>query len=337
MKYPNLIHLFSFLLLFSAIPAFAGVVVNSPANRADVSTPFTLSATAATCSAQPVSAMGYSLDNSTDTKTVNNQSLDAQISSGSGSHTIHVKAWGDKGSSCVTDVTVTVAANTSLIPAYSGSVSSIENLGNWQAIHDGSTGGWSRGAMKLVTSPARSGSARQFYTTYGNHGGERYHVAFADDEAATNFVYDTWIYLDGSAGNIGNLEMDLNQVMPNGQTVIFGMQCDGYTGTWDYNANWTGPSKPSNAWMHSTAPCHIRNWGRNQWHHLQLSYSRTDYGVVTYKAVYIDGKEQVINKTAPSAYALGWAPVLLTNFQVDGLGPSGSVTLYVDNLTIHRW
>ena len=87
-----------------------------------------------------------------------------------------------------------------------------------------------------------SGSAREFYTTYGNHGGERYHVAFADDENATNFVYDAWVYLTDSAANIANLEMDLNQTMPNGQTVIFGFQCDGYSGTWDYNANWTGPT-----------------------------------------------------------------------------------------------
>lgn len=330
--------LFSSSLVLSLVsPAFAGVVVNNPADGADVSSAFTLSATAATCSGQPVAAMGFSLDSSSDTKIVNAQSLDARVSSGSGAHTVHVKAWGEQGASCVTDVSVHVAANTSLIPADNSSVSSIENLSNWQAVHDGSTGGWSSGAMKVVTSPSKTGSAREFYTTYGNHGGERYHVAFSDDEGATNFVLDTWIYLDGSAGNIGNLELDLNQVMPNGQTVIFGMQCDGYTYTWDYNANWTGPSKPSNKWEHSSAPCNIRSWGRNQWHHIQLSYSRNDYGVVTYKAVYVDGKEESINKTAPSAYALGWAPVLLTNFQVDGLGGSGSVTLYMDNLTVYRW
>jgi hypothetical protein len=29
--------------------------------------------------------------------------------------------------------------------------------------------------------------------------------------------------------------------------------------------------------------------------------------------------------------------VLLTNFQVDGLGASGSVTLFMDDLVIYRW
>jgi hypothetical protein len=39
-----------------------------------------------------------------------------------------------------------------------------------------------------------------------------------------------------------------------------------------------------------------------------------------------------------SAFALGWAPTLLTNFQVDGsLSTSGTATAYLDDLTIYRW
>lgn len=324
------------LLLLLSIPASAGVIVYSPANGADVSSRFSLSAFANWCGNQSVTTLGYSLDNSSSTFTVANQNLQTEVSTGAGGHTVHVKAWGQYGNVCVSDVSVNVAADASVIPSGSNSVSSIENLGNWQAYHDAATPGWSSGAMNLVSSPSLSGSARQFYTTYGGNGGERYHVAFDDDVNAHNFVWDGWIYLDGSAGNIANLEMDLNQTMPNGQTVIFGFQCDGWNGTWDYNANWTGPTSPSNTWMHSSAPCNIRSWGRNQWHHIQISYSRTDYGVVTYHDVYVDGNQQSINATAPSAYALGWAPVLLTNFQVDGLG-AGSINLYLDNLAVYRW
>jgi hypothetical protein len=46
--------------------------------------------------------------------------------------------------------------------------------------------------------------------------------------------------------------------------------------------------------------------------------------------------QQSINATINSAFALGWAPSLLSNFQVDGLG-NGQVTLYIDNLTVYRW
>ena len=325
------------LPLILSIPAYAGVIVYSPGNGTDVSSGFALSAFANWCGNQSVAALAYSVDNGADMVIVKAQNLNTNVSTGSGWHTVHVKAWGQYGNVCVTDVSVNVAANASLIPSQAASVGAIQTLGNWNHVHDAGTPGWSSGAMNIGNSPSLSGSARQFYTTYGNNGGERYNVTFADDIEATNFVYDAWIYLDGSAGNIANLEMDVNQTMPNGQTVIFGFQCDGWTGTWDYNANWTGPSNPSTTWMHSSAPCNIRSWGRNQWHHIQISYSRTDWGVVTYHGVTVDGNLQPINATAPSAYALGWAPVLLTNFQVDGLGGGGSVNLYVDNLVIYRW
>ena len=325
------------LLMFLSIPAFAGVIVNSPSNGADVSSPFALSADAAVCSSQSVGAIGYSLDNSTSTATVNGQSLNAQVTAGSGSHTVHVKAWGNSGAVCVTDVTVTVSAGAELVPSGSTSVSAVQALGDWIELHDPGTGGWSSGAMSVVNSPSRSGFAREFYTTYGTHGGERYHANFADDQAATNFLYDAWIYLTNSTSNLANLEMDLNQVMPNGQTAIFGMQCDGYSYTWDYTVNKGSATSPSDHWVHSSAPCNIRSWGRNAWHHIQLSYSRNDSGVVTYHAVYVDGKEEAINATVFSGFALGWAPTILTNFQVDGLGAAGSVTIYLDNLTVYRW
>jgi hypothetical protein len=53
--------------------------------------------------------------------------------------------------------------------------------------------------------------------------------------------------------------------------------------------------------------------------------------------VWLDGTEQSINMTVPSAFALGWAPSLLTNFQIDGIGSSGSTTLYLDKVVIYRW
>lgn len=328
--------LFPILLVIGSIPAFAGVVVNSPSNSSDVSSPFSLSATAATCSSQPVSAMGYSLDSSPDSTIVKSQVLDASVAASAGGHTVHVKAWGDQGAVCVSDISVNVGANSALVPSGATSVGAVQMLSDWQAYHDAGTPGWSTGATSLVGSPSMGGTARKFYTTFSGNGGERYHAAFDDDASATNFVYDAWVYLTSDTGSIGNIEMDLNQVMPNGQTVLFGFQCDGWSGTWDYNANWAGSAKPVNTWMHSSAPCNPRTWGRNQWHHVQISYSRNEYGVATYHSVTLDGKQMAINATVPDAYALGWSPVLLTNFQVDGLG-NGSNTVYLDNLVIYRW
>ena len=62
----------------------------------------------------------------------------------------------------------------------------------------------------------------------------------------------------------------------------------------------------------------MSSWSRNTWHHVQVEYSRNDSGDVTYQAVWLDGTKQTIGATVPSVFALGWAPVLLTNLQVDG-------------------
>ncbi len=235
------------------------------------------------------------------------------------------------------DVTDATSPTNSLVPSDAVSVKYIEQLSNWKDQHDPGTGTTaSSGAMQLVTSPALSGSARQFNTTFSGASGELYYVSWGSDENATNFLYDGWVYLDSSASNVANLEMDMNQVVSNGDTLIYGFQCDGYSGTWDYTENAGSPASPTDRWLHSTAACDVRNWTKNAWHHVQISYSHDDSGNVTYNSVWLDGTEQQINKTVPSAFALGWGSVLLTNFQVDGLA-AGSSTVYLNELTISRW
>jgi hypothetical protein len=323
----------------ATLPAFAGVAVNSPGNGADVSSPFTVSADAFTCSSQPVSAIGYSLDNSTDTSVLTGTSLNAQVAAGTGAHTLHVKAWGNQGAACDTDVAITITggASASLVPALSTNVSSIESLSNWIGVFDVATSGSATGSTSIVSSPSQSGHARVFSTKFSNAGGARYSVSFGDDETSTNFFYDGWVYLDGSSGQIANLELDMNQTMSNGVTALFGFQCDGYTSTWDYTKNAGTPTAPIDQWVHSGAYCNPRSWSINTWHHVQVYYSRDESGNITYHSVWLDGAQQVINATVNSAFALGWAPTLTTNVQVDGLGSSGSPTVYLDNLTIYRW
>src|SRR6185312_13239566 len=114
---------------------------------------------------------------------------------------------------------------------------------------------------------------------------------FGKDTAAQNFFYDASIYIEGSNANIANLEFDMNQVTPNGETVIYGFQCDGYSSTWDYTENSGTPSSPVDHWLHTTAKCNPRNWAVNTWHHIQVSYSRDNSGNVTYKSVWLDGTE----------------------------------------------
>lgn len=328
-----------FALFVCAAPAFADVTVVSPASGTEVVSPFQLTATASACSSQPVAAMGYSFDNSSNTIIVNAASVNAQVASTTGAHTLHIKSWGNQGASCVTSVAIMVMpAPTSYVPADAVVLKSVQNLSAWQAVNDSATGsGASTGITSIAASPSLSGSARKFATTFTNDAGERYYAAIGANTAVSNFLYDGWLYIGGSSSGIANIEMDMNQVMANGETVIYGFQCDGWSHTWDYTANEGTPTSPVDEWLHSQAPCNPQSWSTNAWHHVQISYSRDQYGTVTYQSVWLDGVEQDLNATVSSAFSLGWGSVLLTNFQVDGMGASGSSTVYLDNLTVYSW
>lgn len=331
----------SLALIACAAPAFSSVTVTSPANGSQVFSPFNLIATASSCSGQSTSAMGYSIDNSTSTTIVSSTSVNATVSSATGAHVLHVKAWGNQGASCVTDVPISVGSSSSTGSTSPYNAITVFGLQKqdyyWKGIGDSGASGTASGTMSMTSSPSISGYTRKFVTSYRNSGAARFWTSFGSDTKAHNFLYDVYIYLDSTATDIANIEMDMNQVIGNGQTIIYGFQCDGYTNTWDYTTNAGSPENPVDQWRHTSVPCNPRNWTRNTWHHLQVAYSRDDSGNVTYKYVTLDGVQRSINEKVPSAFALGWGPTLLTNFQIDGLGGYGTAAAYIDKLTISRW
>jgi hypothetical protein len=223
------------------------------------------------------------------------------------------------------------------IPSNAITEAALQLLPNWKFNHDPGTQGASIGAMTLVTDPSLSGEAAKFVSSFTNWGGEIYSKSYGTDPNATNFVYDAEVWIEAGSA-VGNLEMDNNQVIANGDTVIYAFQCAGSSNTWDYSSNAGTPRKPVVKWLHSIQPCNPADWATNVWHHVQISYSRDIVGNVTYNSVWLDGVESPINETVPSAFSLGWAHGdLMTNFQVDGVGAGGSSTLYLDNLTFYRW
>lgn len=329
--------------LVTAAPVF-GVAITSPTSGEHVTSPFTLTASSATCSSKAVTTIGYSLDSGETTLLKGESYLDTKVSASVGSHTVHVKVWNAEGSVCVTDVTIDVssatddaAADSSVVPKSAVSVSNLESMSGWTAQNDSGASGSSSGKFSLVGSPAHSGVSREFVTTYKGYGAERYTVTFGDDRTSTNFMWDGWVYLNSSSSHIDNLEMDLNQTMPNGDTVIFGVQCDSPSGTWDYTENLGSAAKPSGHWAHSKAACNLHKWSQETWHHVQIEYSRTDAGKVTYQYVWLDGVKSTLNATVFAARALGWGSSLSINFQIDGNGGSGTSTVYLDSLTLYRW
>ncbi len=332
------------IFIATALPAMAGTTVSSPTDGAQVSSPFNLTMNADTCSGRTVMVVGYSLDNSTSTAIFAGQQMNGPVSASDGSHTLHVKVWNDGGDVCVTDIGFNVGGGgggggaTSVIPSNAVRVSSIQALDNWKQGHDGGTPGWSSGWMGIQSSPSLTGSAREFATNFHDFGGERYSVHFDDNPSSQNFFYDAWIYIASSADGFSNLEFDLNQTMPNGETVIMGFQCDSWVNRWDYTINGGSPTQPWDTWQHSYAPCNVHTWGTNQWHHIQIYYSHNESGWVTYHTVWLDGNRQDLNITAFSSFALGWGPAIIANFQIDGASGGDSYgKVYLDEMTVYRW
>lgn len=333
---------FSLLLLCAlvcAVPASASVNITSPTRGSEVVSPFLLTANASKCSSQWITSIGYTIDNSSSPVIVKGSSINTRVTSITGAHTVYVTAYSGGGAVCESSVAIIVVPDpTTQVPSDASVFPGLQALSGWQGTNDSSVvGGTATGTTQIVSSPSLSGSARRFSMQYTNYGAERYWVVFGSDPAATNFLYDGWVYIARPSNGIANLEMDLNQVMSNGDTVIYGFQCDGYSGTWDYTENAGTPKAPQDHWLNSQLGCNPRKWSTNAWHHVQVTYSRDQYGSVTYQAVWFDGVQQDINQTVLSDFSLNWAVVLLTNFQIDGYGASGSATVYLDNLTIYAW
>lgn len=227
------------------------------------------------------------------------------------------------------------SATTNVLVATSSG--NLDGAADWQAAHDAATPGESRGSSVYPTTVPPYDDAREFYMTYSAHGGERFSLRFGSSASATEFVYDTYIYF-ANPSEVQNVEMDINQVMSNGQTVIFGTQCSSNSGTWEYTTAVMVDGEQKPHWNASNIPCNPKTWTANSWHHVQIASSRDSSGNVTYDWVNLDGTASTFaNATGPSALSLGWSlGDLSLNFQLDGASEvSGSITAYIDDLTIY--
>jgi hypothetical protein len=128
------------------------------------------------------------------------------------------------------------------IPSTAISSGDLASSSRWFWTHDSGTPGSAVGSSQYpIASPSLDGLAREFSMSYSEKGGERFSLDFGRDTESTHFVYDTYVDIVNPAA-LANLELDVNQVMANGKTVIFAFQCSGNAKAWEYNT--LGPSGP---------------------------------------------------------------------------------------------
>jgi hypothetical protein len=339
--------------LFLVPAAFASnITVASPVNGTTTQSPIWVRAHNVGCNGLTPTAFGFSIDNSS-TTTMGVTPYDIDLTNRSianGTHSIHFKAWTSNGACPVVSTTFSIGGSTSggsdasatssssstssSIPSNAIASADLDTSKNWAYEHDAGTPGSSRGSTAFPATTPLYDDAREFYMTYSNHGGERWHNSFAKDGASTHFVLDTYVYV-ANPDQLANLELDLNQVMSNGKTVIFGTQCSKYSHTWEwtyYSGGWH--------WHSSNISCNPETWAAHTWHHIQIGFHRDSSGNVTHDWVNFDGTHSTFSgATKLSAKDLGWANgSLVMNVQMDGSSTgSGSVTAYFHKMTFYRW
>jgi hypothetical protein len=298
-----------------ASPAASVISTASPIKDSSVQSPVSVRAHTTGCDGAGPVAFGYSVDDRTSlvpgATVFEIDAIDSSIPVGA--HTIHFKAWTDKGLCPVVDVPFTVVATGSgsgsgNIPPSAASWSGLAGASNWVVVHDTGTPGSSTGETEYpVANPSLDGKARKFSITYEDHGGERSSLDFAHHQTIpTYFVYETHVYLP-EPSEVENVEMDMNQVVSSGETVIFGTQCASGSGTWEYTTVSLVDGKPKTGWHPSNLECDPKSWTAKTWHHIQIASHRDSHGVVTYDWVTFDGTtKSFVGASGASAESLGW-------------------------------
>lgn len=212
----------------------------------------------------------------------------------------------------------------------------------WEWEHDQDTFGTSCGNSSRFITPVgdtcantRDGNARKFDVSWTANGGERFHIYLGADQldtVSTDFVIDTWVCFP-DISHVNNIEFDYNQVLANGQTVIFGTQCYLVPGNWEYSQR----NGTKVTWITSNATCSRATWTANAWHHVILKFHRDAAGVVTHDSVSFDGNvQQFHDAIGASNYSAGWVPpgAQVVNFQIGGDNSANGATAYLDSLTV---
>jgi hypothetical protein len=327
------------------------ITVGSPVGGTTTQSPLLVKAHNVGCNGLAPVAFAFMIDNSS-TPHWGATPYDIDVANttvSAGKHTIRFKAWTSAGICPEVNSTVQVATGGSggsgggsgsgggpdSIPSNAVASADLDTATNWLGEHDAGTPGNSRGSTVYPATTPLYDDAREFYMTYSGRGGERWHDSFARDTTSTHFIMDTYVYVV-NPDQLANLELDLNQVMSDGRTVIYGTQCSTYSGTWEWS--YYGGNSPH--WHPSNIPCDTRKWTANTWHHIQVAFHRDSNGYVTHDWVNFDGTHtDFTGAAAGSAKALGWSKgSMIMNIQMDGWNKSsGNLTAFFHKTTYYSW
>src|SRR5579864_8731921 len=93
----------------------ADITVTAPLNNTTVPGSFLLHASAPSCVGQNTSSMAYSFDSNTDNILSGATSINQTVTDTAGTHILRVKAWGNGGAFCETNLSITISTQSIVV------------------------------------------------------------------------------------------------------------------------------------------------------------------------------------------------------------------------------
>jgi hypothetical protein len=221
-----------------------------------------------------------------------------------------------------------------VVPANAKTSGILDNFATWKQEKDGGTGGVvNPGDMfNKYISPSQG---RQFQAKQTGKAGVRWSTHFVNDPAPTNFVYDLYV-LFPDVTQQGQLELDMNHMLPNGMNCFLCTQANHNDGSWDYTTTPNGACH----WNKSNIKTDPTKWTPNEWHHIRIWTSHDANGVVTYHGVEFDEVYQEFDSSCKglSAFKEGWTPnALINNYQTNGATAAGTMNSFAKQMQVWYW
>jgi hypothetical protein len=338
-----------------ALPAMAGVTVNSPSNGATVGSPvhFVASAASPACS-KGVSAVGIYTSPGVLAYVVNGTKLDTYVSMASGTQYPVVQEWDNCGWSAKVQLTVTVGSSANNNGSGGGKTFyNLQHGSGWNGYallppnfpicstctSTGSNVSWSW--VQNVSSPSMDGmSTKSSYnggTTqwadilWNNHLIGDFSSQGLPDFSKTlvpslhNFTYDVYFWI-GNTSNSQALEFDINQFV-GGKSYIWGHEC-----RIDGGHEWDTWNNSQQKWVPSGIPCNPKS---NAWNHLTIQVQRTTDGHLLFKSITLNGYTATLNRyDMPTS--TNWYGVTV-NYQIDSDYYKTPYSVYLDKFTFSAW
>ena len=255
-----------------------------------------------------------------------------------------VRAWDSTGASGTSgSFPITVATNTVPTPPPGAAV--------YQAIQDSSSGwgscgtvccaggasdAWSWPMYQFQAAPSLDGASAEFAITGPAYADALHWYKVAAQNWATNYLWDSWTYLDSSSFTAQAVEFDVFTVIPIAginRKFMFGSQCNYAAGVWD---GWMENPSGGGTWIPTNIPC--TKLSPNSWHHLLWYFKRvgSTFDQLQYVSLTVDGVTYNVNMLEPSQVT-SWNQVLGIQYQQD-IGRSGTgFRQWVDKVKLSIW